>query len=349
MPQNVATSFVRGFAGAVVRWQRVHGRHDLPWQATSDSYAIWLSEIMLQQTRAQAVIPFYKKFLRRWPDAASLARAKLDSVLSEWSGLGYYARARNLHAAAKLIRKHGEPQTARQWQSLPGVGKSTAAAVAVFAFGERATVSDGNVKRVLARVFAEHAEIDSPAGETVFRELATSLLPARRHIRAYTQGMMDLGATVCTPKNPKCGSCPLASGCAARKLQLTDQLPRRKPKKQKPLQTLAMAAVRRNGMVLLEKRPASGIWGGLWSLPEHKSRAALKRICETHLQCKLTQTGAAVIHHEFTHYRLQARVAILECATPPANAHFDSVAWKSLKTRSALPSPIKKFLKTLID
>ena len=181
------------FAAAVVRWQKKCGRNSLPWQDVAAPYETWISEVMLQQTQAATVIPYYQKFVRKWRDVAALARARPDSVMAAWSGLGYYARARNLHAAAQIFRRNGFPQTAEEWRTIPGIGKSTAAAIAVFAYQERAAILDGNVKRVLARVFAVQTPIDTPAGERELWTIAESLLPPRRDIRRYTQGMMDLG------------------------------------------------------------------------------------------------------------------------------------------------------------
>ena len=196
------------FASKLIAWQRRHGRHDLPWQATRDPYRVWLSEVMLQQTQVSAVLPYYERFLARFPDAHALAAAHQDEVLKLWSGLGYYARARNLHAAAKVIARDGFPKEASALLRLPGVGRSTAAAIAAFAFGERAAILDGNVKRVLARHFGVEGEKRQWA-------LAERLLP-RRGIEAYTQALMDLGATVCARTAPRCGECPLARGCHAR-------------------------------------------------------------------------------------------------------------------------------------
>ena len=335
------------FAAAVVRWQKKYGRHHLPWQADSAPYKIWLSEVMLQQTQAAAVIPYYEKFIRRWPTAAALALAREDGVLAAWSGLGYYARARNLHAAAKIIRREGLPQTAEEWQKLPGIGRSTAAAIAVFSAGERAAILDGNVRRVLARAFAVQTPANTPGAEQELWALAESLLPPRQNIRAYTQGMMDLGATVCARQNPRCNICPLALRCEARRLNIAHLLPRRPPKKQKPLKNTAMALVFCGGFVFLEKRPPSGIWGGLWSFPEAKTAAALKLQCEKRLRVKLTPRGEGEFFHAFTHYRLHARVFAWECAAvSPPGLIEKSEKWlaRSNAAKAGLPSPVKKYI-----
>ena len=337
------SEFAAEFAAAVIRWQKRHGRHDLPWQADSSPYKIWLSEVMLQQTRAAAAIPYYEKFLRKWPDADSLARAKIDSVMAMWSGLGYYARARNLHRAAKIFRKDGFPQTAEKWRRIPGVGKSTAAAIAAFAFGERAAILDGNIKRVLARAFAIETPIDSPNGERELQAIAESLLPPRNTIRPYSQGMMDLGAMICIRKKPKCGECPLASFCISRTRDIAEELPNRKARKTKPERRIAMALVRCGELFFLEKRPPSGIWGGLWSLPEDSSAAKLKQKCEKRLRTKMIFCGRGEFAHEFTHFRLRAEVRIWKCVAPAEDA---SGGWMSRRALPglALPSPIRKFL-----
>src|SRR5574341_1248690 len=250
------------FAAKLVAWQRRHGRHDLPWQGTRDPYRRWLSEVMLQQTQVAAVIPYYKRFLRRFPTVSALAAASEDAVLRLWSGLGYYARGRNLLSAArKISRGGGFPRTAAQIAELPGVGRSTAAAVAVFAYGERAAILDGNVKRVLARVFGV-------GEERKLWPLAQRLLP-RGGIETYTQALMDLGATVCT-RNPDCGAYPVRADCVARKTGRTAELPAPRARKTLPLRKATWFVYRHDGSVLLERRPSSGIWGGLWCFPEKR-------------------------------------------------------------------------------
>src|SRR6185295_14692082 len=230
------------FAEKLVAWQRRQGRHDLPWQGTRDPYRVWLSEVMLQQTQVAAVIPYYKRFLARFPTAAALARASQEEVLQLWSGLGYYARGRNLHAAAKEIAKHGFPQDIAR---LPGVGRSTAAAIAVFAFGERAAILDGNAKRVLARCFAVEEEKE-------LWKVSERLVP-HRDVRAYTQALMDLGATVCTRSKPACARCPVARSCRGRRENRVHELPRPKPKKVLPLRRATWLVLRWKDEVLLER------------------------------------------------------------------------------------------------
>lgn len=324
------------FADAVARWQKTHGRSDLPWQQNPSPYSVWLSEIMLQQTRASAVTPYYENFLRRWPNFDALARARPESVMAAWSGLGYYARARNLHAAAKIISRKGTPRTAAEWQALPGVGKSTAAAIAVFSAGERAAIMDGNVKRVLARAFA----VDLPplAAEKTLWRIAEAIAPAARDIRSYTQGMMDLGATVCAPRNPRCSACPLARRCAARQRGIAEQLPQRAQRGVLPRREIFMALAFRAEEILLQKRPSAGIWGGLWSLPEAASAAGLRAL----IPPRSARRGDGEFIHDFSHFRLRARVA--EYDAPAAATAPSGCKWISVRAlpRTALPAPVRK-------
>jgi len=308
------------FAAQLIRWQRAHGRHDLPWQGTRDPYRIWLSEVMLQQTQVAAVVPYYERFLRHYPSIEALAAASEDDVLRLWSGLGYYARGRNLHKAARLL-KDGFPTTAEQIAELPGVGRSTAAAIAVFAFGERAAILDGNAKRVLARRFGT---------EEGLWELASRLVP-RNDIQAYTQALMDLGATVCT-RNPQCGTCPVKKECVARKTGRVAELPARRVKKRLPLRRVTWFVYRDGTRVLLERRPAPGIWGGLWCFPERSLPAA--------------GAGRALdrIDHGFTHFRLEIRPVLYEGYKETGGG-----LWLDIDEAiaAAIPAPVKKLLQNL--
>ena len=312
--------FAPHFANRLVSWQRRHGRHDLPWQGTRDPYRIWLSEVMLQQTQVSAVIPYYERFLRRFPDVAALAAASEEQVLELWSGLGYYARGRNLHRAARLIAEHGFPRTADAITELPGVGRSTAAAIAAFAYGERAAILDGNVKRVLARAFGISDE------DRLWHQ-AERLLPARG-IEAYTQALMDLGATVCTRRTPRCEACPISPGCVARKEKRIDELPAPRARRELPERRVTWLVLRNHGAVLVERRPAPGIWGGLWCPPELAGKAP---------------RGAKPlppIDHGFTHFRL--RIKPLLC-----DVHRRSEGrWLRLDEAdaAALPAPVKALL-----
>lgn len=258
------------FSETVINWQRRHGRRHLPWQATRDAYRIWLSEIMLQQTQVATVIPYYQRFLSRFPNVTALADAPVEEVMEYWSGLGYYTRARNLHRCAQRVRDEYAgvfPADPALLADLPGIGRSTAAAIAAFSHGVRAAILDGNVKRVFCRVFGIDAYPGTKAVEKELWQRAESLLPAEG-MEAYTQGLMDLGATVCTRSKPSCNTCPLQAACVAYVTGRTEILPVRKPAKVLPEKHTVMLVVVSGGEVLLERRPGYGIWGGLLSLPE---------------------------------------------------------------------------------
>ena len=291
---------MQDFASRLVTWQRRHGRHDLPWQRTRDPYRVWLSEVMLQQTQVGAVIPYYERFLARFPDVAALARASEDEVLRLWSGLGYYARGRNLHAAARaIVARGGFPRSQEGLAALPGIGRSTAAAIAVFAFGRRAAILDGNVNRVLARCFGIE-------GVNAQWRLADELLPARG-TRAYTQGLMDLGATVCTRANPSCGYCPVARQCVARCEDRIAELPAPRKRKPLPVRRSTWLVLLHQGSVLLERRPSTGLWGGLWVFPELLGNEALS-YCRQYFSVEIARPEKLPpIEHGFSHFRLQAR------------------------------------------
>lgn len=310
------------FAQKLIAWQRRHGRHGLPWQGTRDPYRIWLSEIMLQQTQVSAVIPYYQRFLDKYPNIEALAAASEDEVLRLWSGLGYYARGRNLHKAAREIAASGFPRTSAEIENLPGIGRTTAAAIAVFAFGERAAILDGNVKRVLARYFGET--------EDLWR-LAERLVPGS-DIESYTQGLMDLGATICM-RSPKCEGCPVKTRCVARKTGRIAELPAPRVRKPLPLKRTTWFVYRHAGKVLLERRPSPGVWGGLWCFPE---RAVLKAGRGQKL---------APIDHGFTHFRLRIQPVLSEVKSDERKAGL----WLDIaEARSAaVPTPVKNLLQTL--
>jgi len=312
------------FAAKLMRWQRRHGRRGLPWQGTRDPYRIWLSEVMLQQTQVSAVVPYYQRFLARFRDVGALAAASEEQVLELWSGLGYYARGRNLHRAARQIAASGFPRSAEKIAELPGVGRSTAAAIAAFAYGERAAILDGNVKRVLARVFAI-------TDESALWPLAERLLP-KRGIETYTQALMDLGATVCTRRNPRCAACPVADACKARKQDRIAELPPPRARRELPQREVTWLVLRRNGAVLLERRPAPGIWGGLWCFPELKGKAPAG--------------GQALpaIEHGFTHFRLRIRPLLFNRASTRVSGR-----WLRLEEAegAALPAPVRMLLARL--
>ena len=331
------------FTNAVVHWQKKYGRHDLPWQQDSDPYKIWLAEIMLQQTQVATVIPYYQRFLRRFPTLAVLARARQSSVLTVWSGLGYYARARNLHRAAQHIHKYGIPTDAAGWQQLPGVGRSTAAAVAVFAYNQRNAILDGNVKRVLARTHLFSQPLNSAAAMASLWQLAETLLPPQKNIRPYTQGLMDIGATRCHRSKPLCSACPLAGCCLAYQQNLTADYPRRTAKKIKPEKPVHFALVHGGGKILLQQQPASGIWGGLWSLPQLSASGWRQHSRSRQPYHTLT------FRHEFTHYRLLATVSLYPRRTARGKtaAAQPPLAWHSNLKIIALPAPLRRLLSAI--
>ena len=335
------------FASALIAWQKKHGRRELPWQGTRDPYRIWLSEVMLQQTQVAAVIPYYERFLRRFPSIDLLASASEDEVLRLWSGLGYYARGRNLHAAAKRIVENGFPRTSTAIAELPGIGRSTAAAIAAFAFGERAAILDGNVKRVLAR----HAGIEGWPGEKAVESAlwkrASRLLPARG-IECYTQALMDLGATVCTRNAPRCEVCPVRDSCEARRANRVAEIPAPRPRRVLPKRAVTWLVLRRGNAILLEKRPSAGIWGGLWSFPEAPPKD-IGGYCVANLGCEIIwKRRMQALEHGFTHFRLQIRPLLCEVAARP-RLESPGRQWLELEEAhdAAVPTPVRKLLALL--
>jgi len=340
------------FAERVIEWQQADGRHDLPWQNTRDPYLIWLSETMLQQTQVSAVVPYYRRFLARFPDMASLAVADQDEVLVLWSGLGYYARARNLHAAARMVveRHDGEfPQTIEDLIALPGVGRSTAGAISVFAFGARAPILDGNVKRVLARAFGIEGFPGEKAIETAMWARAETLLP-ERNVEIYTQGLMDLGASVCTRSRPRCDICPLQGDCVAKREGRIASLPTPRPRKPLPQKSTVMLILRRNREVLLERRPAPGIWGGLWSFPEIADLGDAPGAMRIRFGAEVMAEGTLpAVHHGFTHYALTITPALLRVTQLALRAHSPGLIWLTPADAigAAVPAPVREILRQL--
>jgi A/G-specific adenine glycosylase len=341
------TQLPAGLAGRVVRWQRSHGRSSLPWQQTRDPYRVWLSEVMLQQTQVATVLGYYGRFLERFPDVRALASAQLDDVFALWSGLGYYSRARNLHrCAVEVVAQHGGefPRTAIELEALPGIGRSTAAAIASFCFGERVAILDGNVKRVLARVLGFGEDLANASAEKQLWKLAQSLVPARKaDMPAYTQGLMDLGATLCLPRNPSCLLCPLHDECAARAEGDPVRYPVKSRKLKRTAQSLWLLDARsRAGQVWLEKRPPTGIWAGLYCLPAFDSREALEAAIGARHRKRLKEREAFL--HVLTHKDLHLHpVAGTFSARPMAaseGAWFASAELASL----GLPAPIRTLL-----
>jgi A/G-specific adenine glycosylase len=332
---------VSALSRRLVRWQARHGRHDLPWQRSRDPYRIWLSEVMLQQTQVATVIPYYKRFLARFPDVKALAKATLDEVLVLWSGLGYYSRARNLHAAAQAVvaAQAGRfPRTREGLEALPGLGRSTAAAIAVFAFGAREAILDGNVKRVVARHFAVRGVPGEKRVDKRLWALAEAQLPAR-DIEAYTQGLMDLGASVCTRKRPACTACPLKGTCKGHAQGKAEAYPEPRPRNKRPERKTSMLLLVRDGEVLLEKRPPTGVWGGLWCFPEidpgSEKPAGMRRL--------------PVLRHEFTHFTLNITplLCILDSASPCAAE--PGRIWLPVEEAigAAVPAPVRRLLGAL--
>jgi len=338
------------FAARVLRWYDAHGRKDLPWQRDRDAYRVWVSEIMLQQTQVQTVIPYFERFMRRFPGLRQLADAPLDDVLAHWSGLGYYARARNLHRAAIIVRdEHGGdfPQDLQAVSALPGIGRSTAGAILALAYDQRHPILDGNVKRVLAR----HAAVDGWPGQAAVAarlwELAGARTPARR-VAAYTQAMMDLGAMLCTRARPACGECPVRSDCAALALGASAQFPGRRSKKLKPLRHTTMLLAVADGAVYLERRPPSGIWGGLWSLPEVDDVADW---CAARLAVNAVEAERwGTLRHSFSHYDLDiAPVVVRIGAASSTVADTGDSTWYRLTETppGGIAAPVMKLIDTL--
>jgi A/G-specific adenine glycosylase len=339
------------FAPRLLAWFDVHGRHDLPWQRERTPYSVWVSEIMLQQTQVGTVLPFYGRFMQRFSTVAVLAAAPLDDVLALWAGLGYYARARNLWRAARIVvAEHGGqlPATFAALHALPGIGRSTAGAILAQAHGQRRPILDGNVKRVLARY---HALAGWPGLPIVANELwrhAESHTPHER-VADYTQAVMDLGATVCTRSRPACTVCPLASDCAACRAGTQALYPSPRPRKERAQRHVAVLVVRApDGRVLLERRPESGIWGGLYSLPELPAEVSPQDWCVRMLGAAVaTERALAIIEHSFTHFDLDLMPRLVELAATPS-AVMDRDAWfwcrPGLKLDVGVPAPVAALL-----
>ena len=341
---------MRTFAQRIIAWQRRHGRHDLPWQGTREPYAVWLSEIMLQQTQVGTVVPYYQRFRARFPDVASLAAADEDEVLRLWSGLGYYSRARNLHRAAqRVVEKHGGdfPRELADIEALPGIGRSTAAAIAGFAFGARAAILDGNVKRVLARHFAVDGYPGERAVEQRLWQLAESLLPVDG-IERYIQGLMDLGATVCTLHAPQCERCPVRATCAALAQNRVAALPAPRPRRAVPHRRTVMLVLRRGDDVLLQKRPAAGVWGGLWCFPEIGADDDPVRIAGQTYGCEVGPVERlGPLRHGFTHFTLDIEPVVGRVKRVVPRAAQPGVMWLALEDAigAAVPVPVRKLLR----
>lgn len=345
------------FAQRIVDWQRRFGRHDLPWQASRDPYRIWLSEVMLQQTQVRTVIPYYLRFLEHFPDVVALAGAPVERVMELWSGLGYYSRARNLHRCAqRVVSHHGGqfPDSAAALAELPGIGQSTAAAIAAFSFGERAAILDGNVKRVLCRHFGIEGWPGERSVEQSLWTIARRELPPAGGIAPYTQGLMDLGAQLCVRGRPRCGECPVASSCVARAANRQTALPAQRPARASPLREMAWLVMVTEGLVLLERRPPVGIWGGLLSFPEASPNDPQQLADDIRARFGFDvrrATALSPVRHAFTHFRLIAHPVLIEIGPHATLAAETSAQWfdRSRAGELALPRPVRSLLEHLTD
>ena len=351
---------MHSFSSRLIAWQRQHGRHDLPWQGAY-AYPVWLSEIMLQQTQVATVIPYYQRFIAAFPTIAALAEASEEQVLAHWSGLGYYARGRNLHATAQLIveKYHGEfPRQYEQILELPGIGRSTAAAICVLAYHERHAILDGNVKRVLARYCGIEGWAGNKQVETKLWQQAEALLPPppsrgmagergeENVIATYIQAQMDLGATLCTRSKPKCGVCPVQSDCVAFQRGRVSELPTPRLRKAVPERHSTFLLLMHGNDILLEKRPGSGIWGGLWCPPQFDDEAAASEW--------FVRNGMDASHggrlesftHTFTHFKLHIMPLKIQLARKPLHAAQPGSVWLDVEEalRAAIPTPVRMML-----
>lgn len=337
----------QAFAAHVVAWQRAHGRCGLPWQGTRDPYRVWVSEIMLQQTQVATVLEYFPRFLRRFPDVKALAAVDLDDVLGLWSGLGYYSRARNLHRCAiAVVQEHGGefPRSALQLQALPGIGRSTAGAIAAFCFGERVAILDGNVKRVLTRALGFHADLAVAANERALWDQATALLPNRAQaMPGYTQGLMDLGASVCLVRNPNCPICPLCELCVARRQGRPEHFPVKTRKLKRGAESLwLLQAQTAGGAFWLAKRPTPGIWAGLYCLPVFESREALQAKLPRRFHARLRDVPpfTHVLTHKDLHLHPVAAQLPASALAGVEGAWVAADRWAAL----GLPAPIRTLL-----
>jgi A/G-specific adenine glycosylase len=325
------------FASRLLRWHARHGRHDLPWQHPRTPYRVWVAEIMLQQTQVATVIPYYARFLARSPDVRALAGAKLDDVLALWAGLGYYARARNLHRAAREVVERHDGEFPRGFEAvvaLPGIGRSTAGAILAQAFGARHAILEGNARRLFARLAGIGGWPGEPRVAAKLWRVAESHLP-RTRLADYTQAVMDLGATVCTARDPRCAHCPVSADCVARARGLVARLPSPRPRRERPRRVAQLLLIENaRGELLLERRPERGIWGGLWCPPVvDGSRPGARVIARL-----------PAIQHAFTHYDLELRpVRVRAGRSRPAG---DWVKLRAL-SRYGLPAPVRKLLMSL--
>jgi A/G-specific adenine glycosylase len=342
------------FASRLLAWFEHDGRRDLPWQRDPTPYRVWISEIMLQQTQVATVIPYFDAFMRRLPDAATLAAAPLDEVLHLWSGLGYYARARHLQRAARVIvtRHGGEfPRTLAEVMALPGIGRSTAGAILALSLGERHPILDGNVKRVLTRQFGIEGYPGDPRIEERLWSLAEACTPHER-VAQYTQAIMDLGATVCTRAKPACLLCPVASDCVALREGRQGQLPSPRPHARRPQRAVwVVIAVRGGGELLLERRPPQGIWGGLWGLPEFPTREHALQWSRERLTEARSAEAAPPLKHAFSHFELEMNPLVVRCTDAVVSLREDDrYLWYDARNppRLGLPKPVATLIRAVL-
>lgn len=346
-------AIAREFATSLIDWHARHGRHDLPWQHRRTAYRVWVSEIMLQQTQVATVVPYYERFMERFPDVGALAAAPLDDVLHLWSGLGYYARARNLHrAATRIAQEHGGrlPQSFDAVAHLPGIGRSTAGAILALSRGERFPILDGNVRRVLSRYFGvEGSTSDRPVQQKLW-DLSDECTPTE-HVDTYTQAIMDLGATVCVRRNPSCEACPVSETCVARRSGRQHELPSPKPPRKRALRMVFMlAAMRADGDVLLERRPERGVWGGLWCLPEFESATAAADYAQRTLEGAAARpVPLAPVEHAFTHFDLVITPLLAHCSGSAPAPDPAQAQWYRARepAKVGVPAPIRLLLEKL--
>jgi len=340
------------FAAALLTWFDRHGRKHLPWQRERTPYRVWVSEIMLQQTQVTTVIPYYERFMARFPNIAALAAAPLDEVLHLWTGLGYYARARNLHRAAQhVVRDHAGvfPRTIEAVEALPGIGRSTAGAILALSLDQRHPILDGNVKRVLTRYFVIRGFPGTPAIERELWARADACTPAER-VADYTQAMMDLGATVCVRSRPVCAACPQQDTCVAHRLGVQAELPTPRPKKERPARTaFALLARNREQALLLERRAPTGLWGGLWTFPQFVSREEALAWAQARFDFDMAQVEMlAAYEHAFTHFDLTLTPLVVNVATARVEDE-DNYAWYDARTpaRIGLAKPAVDLIRAL--
>lgn len=343
------------FAQKILDWFDKYGRHDLPWQKKPTSYRVWISEIMLQQTQVSTVIPYYERFIKKFPNISALASATLDEILQLWSGLGYYARARNLHKTAQIIAKEYKGNFPTDYtivSALPGIGRSTAGAILSISTKQRFPILDGNVKRILARHFLVSGPINHSKTLAKLWKLSENTTPKNR-VHHYTQAIMDLGAMICTRTKPACMHCPVTKTCKAKKTNVIAHYPERHPKQKKPIKatTFVLLIDVKNNAILLEKRPPTGIWGALWSLPECPPNTALLEWCYDIFNVRLKYAKPLTpFRHTFTHFHLDIHPVLCHIYSQRASAckllNYSWHTWQEIDTLG-IPAPVKRLLTTL--